>query len=278
MRSDPSCGSLGERVHGRVRERVPRGERRVPSRRRALAIASFIAVAVLGTSPSRARAADASEHRSQTWVAGFVHNPIFGQAWLWSDLHLRFYDSFEPTAILVRPGFSWRVRKPLFLTVGYAWTPSFAQPPEPREWGDIDLVDEHRAWQQLLWTPSDDDTGAAAQVRLRLEQRFRPADGGGTGLRLRGLVRGQVPITRGAPDGRDWIFVVWNETFVALDDAGWGQTRGFDQNRLFVGLGWHVKPKIVRLELGYTNQWLARPGADPVNHIVALNAFFGWPG
>jgi hypothetical protein len=250
-------------------------------RRSTLAFATFSAVLLSALSaswPRRARAADDSEHRPQTWLAAFVHGPIASRTWLWTDLHLRLYDSFEPAAILVRPGVSFRVRAPLFLTVGYAWTPSYTQPPEPRAWGDVAFVDEHRAWQQILWTPSDEETGAAAQVRVRLEQRFRPADGGGTGLRLRVLGRGQVPITRSAAAGRDWIFVVWNEAFVALDDAGWGQTRGFDQNRLFVGVGWHVLPKIVRLELGYTNQWLVRPGPDPVNHIVALNGFFGWPG
>lgn len=74
-----------------------------------LGVAPFVAGAVLGTFPSGARAADGSEHRYQSWVAGFVHGPISSQVWLWSDLHLRLYDSFEPTAILVRPGPSWRV-------------------------------------------------------------------------------------------------------------------------------------------------------------------------
>lgn len=237
----------------------------------------LIAAFSAALAPEPARAADPSEHRYQSWLAGFVHGPIGRDVWLWSDVHLRMYDSFEPAAVLVRPGLSYRARPSFFVTAGYAWTPSFNQDPAPRSWGDIEFVDEHRAWQQLLWTPSDEDTGFAAQVRARFEQRFRPADGGGTGLRLRVLARGQVPITRGRDAGRDWIFVTWNEAFVALDDAGWGQTRGFDQNRLFVGVGWHVLPKIVRVELGYTNQWLSRPGRDPVNHILALNTFFGWP-
>jgi hypothetical protein len=226
-----------------------------------------IAGLITALTAAPAEAAPPSEHRYQTWLAAFVHGPIKGHAWFWTDAQLRLYENFEPSAILLRPGFSWKVGPPVYLTAGYAWTPSWQRPGER-----LDFIDEHRAWEQIMWTPSNEATGTAAILRARLEQRMRPADHRDTGLRARFMWRGQVPISRRWPV----IFVVWDEVFVALNDAMWGQKRGFDQNRAFAGVGWQIRPTIVRVEIGYTNVWLVREGPDPVNHIIAVNTFLGW--
>ncbi|MCZ7683053.1 MAG: DUF2490 domain-containing protein [Sandaracinaceae bacterium] len=105
-----------------------------------------------------------------------------------------------------------------------------------------------------------------------LEQRLRTEGDVDVGLRLRLMARVQAPITR----SRELLVVVWDEAFVGLNDTAWGQRGGFDQNRFFVGVGWQVIPAQLRLELGYTNQWIVRAATDPVNHIAALNAFVGW--
>lgn len=236
--------------------------------RRLLAIAS-LAAGMLHGAP--AQAADPDEHHYQSWLGLFAHGPVAGDFWIWSDVHLRANESFEPNTVIVRPGFSWRATPTLFLTAGYGWTPALTRTDGAKSWGDLELVDEHRIWQQLLWMPSEPRTGVAAQVRGRLEQRFRPGDPE-VGSRLRLLWRGQAPIS---PD-RAWIFVVWNELFVALQDTDWGQRRGFDQNRAFVGVGYQIPATPVRLELGYTNRWTVRKGPDSVDHILALNVYFGW--
>ncbi|GAB4109986.1 MAG: hypothetical protein OHK0013_45760 [Sandaracinaceae bacterium] len=184
----------------------------------------------------------------------------------------RFFEPFEPAAALVRPGLSWRVLPTFFLTAGYAWTPSWRQPPEPRSWGSLDFTDEHRVWEQALLVLTDDRSGIGGQVRVRLEQRFRTSGGGDVGLRLRVFLRGQVPLV---PD-RSLLFVLWDELFVPLSDADWGQRAGFDQNRLFVGLAWQAVPATLRLELGAMSQWIVRPGRDTANTIAALNAFVAW--
>lgn len=199
----------------------------------------------------------------------FAHGPLTERLWLWGDIHLRTYESFEPSAFLVRPGLSLRALPSLFLTVGYGWTPAFRRE-EGRPWGDIEFVDEHRPWQQVLFAPSS-KSGIAGQLRCRLEQRFRP-DGGGTGHRLRTLVRAQAPLSgTGA-----LLAVMWDELFFGLNDTEWGQRGGVDQNRAFAGVGWQVAPTRLRFELGYQNVRLMRPGADTVNHIAALNTFIGW--
>lgn len=241
----------------------------------AAALASTLAAAPAAAAPPADEDAQAqrgpvppSDHAYQTWLAAFVHGPLKGPLWLWTDAHLRMYESFQPSAILLRPGLSWRALPSVYLTGGYAWTPSWA-----RAEGELSFTDEHRSWQQLMWTPKDEATGAAAMLRGRFEQRFRPSVHSDTGLRGRVLVRGQVPLPVSLP----MIFVVWDELFIGLNDTEWGQRAGVDQNRLFVGVGWQIRPTVVRVELGYTNVWLVRDGADPVNHIIAINTFLGWP-
>ncbi len=234
------------------------------------ALAAAVACAI--SLPATASAQRAADQRYQTWLALFAQGPIHGDLWLWLDVQPRFYDSFEPTALLVRPGLTWRALPELLLTAGYGWTPSWAQGNEPRDWGELAFTDEHRLWEQVIYQPSDRPTGVAGLFRARLEQRFRTEGEVDVGLRLRLMARVHAPITR----GRELLVVVWDEAFVGLNDTAWGQRGGFDQNRFFVGLGWQVIPAQLRLELGYTNQWIVRAATDPVNHIAALNAFVGW--
>ena len=243
---------------------VPRG-----CRLRVAVFAAWVAVA-LWSSPARADTAD-DEHTYQTWMALFAHGPLKGNLWLWSDVQLRLYESFEPTTVILRPGLTWRVTPSLFLTAGYGWTPGWARTEGDRSWGDLTFVDEHRAWQQVLWAPVDPATGVAAQVRVRFEQRFRPGSSD-VGARLRVLWRGQAPISR----NRLWMVVVWNELFVAAQDTDWGQRAGFDQNRAFVGFARQVLPAKLRLEAGYQNKWTIRQGPDTIDHILALSLFLTW--
>ncbi len=235
---------------------------------------SLLALAfALSLPASAARAQErAVDVRYQTWLALFMHAPIYGDLWLWTDVQPRFYDVFEPAALLIRPGLSWRVVPELWLTAGYAWTPSWRRTDEPREWGELEFTDEHRIWEQALLALSHEQSGIAGQVRVRLEQRFRTSGSSDVGLRLRIFLRGQVAIVRDPTI----LFVIWNEMFVPLSDAGWGQRAGFDQNRLFVGLGWQAIPTTLRLEAGAASQWIVREGSDSANLIAALNAFVGW--
>ena len=216
--------------------------------------------------PASASAAD-DDHAYQTWAAAFLHGPIKGRVLLWTDLHLRLYENFRPSAILVRPGISWNAGGKVFLTAGYGWTPSFPRPDDR-----IEFTDEHRAWQQIMWTPKDETTGVAAILRGRLEQRVRPATPKSTGLRGRVMWRGSVPLSKRLPV----IFAIWDELFIGINDTLWGQRPGVDQNRVFAGFGWQIRPKIVRVEIGYTNVWLVRQGPDPINHVIAINTFVSW--
>ena len=65
-----------------------------------------------------------------------------------------------------------------------------------------------------------------------------------------------------------------NELFVHLNDVDGGPRAGFDQNRLFVGVGLRASDG-TRVELGPMLTYTARPqGDDLLAGIIATNIFF----
>lgn len=126
---------------------------------------------------------------------------------------------------------------------------------------------EHRPWQQLLWNAPIGDL--TVQFRSRFEQRLVETDGD-TGLRFRELIRTTLPLAAESP-----LYVALaDELFVDLDDTDWGQRAGLRQNRAFVGLGCFLDDsRHAAIEIGYLNQWLDRPGADRMNHALAITLF-----
>jgi hypothetical protein len=233
-------------------------------------IAALLSMAFLGGGRARAQEiGGATDDQYETWLGGFFSGPIAGPLFTHSDLHYRVWDNFTPHWILVRPGISLRVIDGMFVTVGYAWTPS---------WGGRDgarFTDEHRIWEQWMWDLPHEETGIRGQIRVRLEERFRSEVE--VGMRLRIMGRFSVPLT---PD-RAFTFVLWDEVFAMLNDTTVTryQAAGFDQNRLFFGFGWQVVPTTLRFEAGYFNQWIRRPDndrGDAVNHTAMLNTYVSW--
>ncbi|WP_139557227.1 DUF2490 domain-containing protein [Methylotetracoccus oryzae] len=71
--------------------------------------------------------------------------------------------------------------------------------------------------------------------------------------------------------------VVWDEFFVRLNSTEWGGKAGFDQNRIFLGLGWTFTPG-VRAELGYLNQYVEDKNLinETDNNLIMGSVFFNW--
>ena len=72
------------------------------------------------------------------------------------------------------------------------------------------------------------------------------------------------------------IVSIWDEVFIHLNDTNFGARTGFNQNRLFAGIGWDHDPQDRwRSEIGYLYQEVNIPGAgnNISNHIVSLNLF-----
>ncbi|MEO1043054.1 MAG: DUF2490 domain-containing protein [Pseudomonadota bacterium] len=198
----------------------------------------------------------------QSWNAIAIAGPIQDDSRLlvWFDGHARFRDdASELRVTIVRPALGWRAHDKIDLWAGYARVVSRQDA--------IPDVTEDRAWQQATFAiPSV--LGGSMSGRSRLEQRFRET-GDDTGWRFRQFIRWGKRI-----DSTDFSLVVWDELFVNLNEADWGQREGFNQNRLFVGGAWHLGDR-ARLEGGYLNNVLDTPGTDEqTNHNISLTLFW----
>jgi hypothetical protein len=219
-----------------------------------LILALFVAL-----SPLSALAEDTFTHEPQGWVAFFGTKKIPDTVWVfWLDAQARLNAAATQTQVLLRPGVGVRFRPDMTAWLGYAWTPTVR--------GSELVVDEHRLWEQWTWDLSFGN-GVKAQLRSRFEQRLSRGE---LGLRFRQFVRAQSPRFGRA------LLVAWDEIFFAFNDTKWGQQAGFDQNRLFVGVGWFIDDA-VRVEAGYFNQLVHRRDApDPMRHVAMVNVFAAW--
>ncbi|MCG5053470.1 MAG: DUF2490 domain-containing protein [Myxococcales bacterium] len=222
---------------------------------RALLLVCFFGSAAVRS----ARAETQTEH--QIWVASIAQarlrpgSRVLG----WFDLHDRRRDG--ATVLIVRPGVGYQVAERVSLHVGYAWIPTFVDEGANRH--------EHRSWQQLLWTlPAP--AGWSFSLRPRLEQRVSLGSDD-LGHRARLFVRGAWAPWAESP----LLLAVWDELFFQFNDTSWGAQRGFDQNRVFVGLGAPALPGM-RVEVGYLHVYLQREPDDQVNHNLAVNVFLAY--
>jgi hypothetical protein len=122
-------------------------------------------------------------------------------------------------------------------------------------------VIEQRLWQQFVWAhPAG---GGTFTSRSRLEQR--DMDGNDrTSWRIREQLRFTRPLRAKSP----WSIVVWDEVAVHLTETR-RTARGFDQNRVFVGMSVTIDPR-ARVEFGYQNQFVySRAGANRLNHVLS---------
>ena len=181
----------------------------------------------------------------------------------WFDGHLRYLtDSGGFHQSIIRPGIGYKLNDQTSLWIGYGWINELPTNQQP-------IFDENRVWQQLIRTKS---LGRLDYMsRTRFEQRFRN-NSDNTGLRLRQFYKLSLPLDC---ENR-WSWVVWDEMFFDLNETDWGQIGSFSQNRVFTGIGYNLnglnKP---RLEVGYLNQLLRRPGDDdPTNHVLSVNWFW----
>lgn len=218
---------------------------------------ALLAALILCSLP--ARAADEFIHEPQGWFGFFGQKKLENSVFVfWLDLHGRLHGSGQQTNLLIRPGVGVRFHPSMVAWLGYAWTPLIRA-------GEV-ATDEHRLWQQWTWDIALDNT-MKLQLRSRLEERI---SAGQVGLRFRQFFRVQSPRYGRA------ILAAWDEVFLAFNDTAWGQQAGFDQNRVFAGVGLFITEQ-VRVEGGYMNQLVHRRDTpDPVRHVAMVNLFASW--
>ncbi|MFO0646841.1 MAG: DUF2490 domain-containing protein [Polyangiales bacterium] len=253
------------------------------NRKGSLLFASALAFAATASLTGTAAAQDS---RYQSWLAVNYQGPVAlgGRLQLVGDAQYRAWDDFTPQAIIVRNSLYYRLMDGMFIGVGYMWQPAWNKAEL------VDFVDEHRIFETFQYTYTHADTGMQLQLRTRLEQRLRhPQSDVEFGLRARQLVRVLMPFAL----SRRLSVVAWDEVFINLTNSGhesagvnamgaqtftpqW-EYAGLDQNRAFLGLAFQAVPSLLRVELGYMNQYVHRVDkADIVGHTTLLQLFFNW--
>lgn len=123
-------------------------------------------------------------------------------------------------------------------------------------------INEDRLWQQFAYN-FDPIADIAITSRTRFEQRWL-SNGDDVGYRLRQVLRLSKPIV--SVPNLSWV--VSNEYFINTNDTDWGARSGFDQNRLFLGGAYKMKPT-AKLYIGYLNQYVNRTNIDRLNHVLS---------
>jgi hypothetical protein len=158
------------------------------------------------------------------------------------------------------PGLGYALNENASLWLGYAFVPTM----EPFATQDFN---EHRIWQQFLWTGKT--FLGAFTSRSRFEQRFMNQPD--TAYRFRQMFKLSYPLSF-APD---FSLVGSDELFVNVNTTGTIYS-GFEQNRVFTGLGYNFDEHI-KAEIGYMNQYIRRvERADRMTHILSLNLLLNY--
>lgn len=165
---------------------------------------------------------------------------------------LRFSDDISRLdVVLLRPDIEYKIAKPVRVALGYDY---FDESPSGGQ-------SENRIWQQLRLRYHSGDL--LLQNRIRLEERFIEDTDGPT-LRLRYRLKIKHPL-----ENPSWQLVSSNETFFNLNHQDNGPDNGFDQNRLFAGIGITLGEHL-QMETGYL--WKLK--ASSTDHIIILG--FTW--
>lgn len=201
------------------------------------------------------------ETANQGWVALMNHTRFTDRSGVWVDIQYRRTDDFVQRHLvtILRGGYSYFVTDQVSLQAGYAYI-GFTFP-------DAASRHEHRPWQQIQWI-------VPGKIRttqwLRAEQRLRETatEDYRFNWRFRHNLSLTLPFTQ--PTNQTYPFaVVANELHIQAGKEI--SINYFDQNRLFVGLGYAFN-KATNLQVGYLNvfQQLAAENQFVQAHAVRV--------
>jgi hypothetical protein len=193
----------------------------------------------------------------QLWTATGASGKIAPRVDVSIDEAVRFSDAAGGlNQIRLSAMIGYHIAPHIILWVGYVHAPDYAQ-------GHAIRV-ERRAREQISAQLGNFWGGTLSGV-VKVEQRWRDT-GSDTGWRVRGLLKWTRPFRT---DGKTAL-VVSHESFLNLDSTDWGQIRGYDQMRNFIGINTPLVPR-VKIEMGYLNRRLiVRGGADESDHVASV--------
>lgn len=174
---------------------------------------------------------------------------------------------------LFRLGGVYHVNSKLNLALGYGlintYSPTFD-----------DYFVENRIWQQLIYNHHWKENKNLMNHRFRVEQRFVDRLGMENNNidvvathyqnRFRYFNRNLIHLINFKKSDNTLYGIIQSEVFLNVGDNN-VNSKTFDQNRFFTGLGIHFKEQ-TRIELGYMNQYInTSVGSDIMNHTVSFS-------
>jgi hypothetical protein len=211
-----------------------------------------------------------SEHREQTWFAYFNQTRLTNKSGIWMDLHFRMTDNFlkEPSISIARLGYTYFLSDQARLTAGYAYVTQYVQDAGPD-------IPEHRPWQQIQWF--EKKSYFTMMQYLRVEERYRRKVEQGEltqdylfTWRFRYNIAVTIPLKGQSVTARTPFLFINDELHV---NAGKNIVNNyFDQNRLFVGLGYQFTTNL-NAQVGYLYVFQQLPQGNRYVHIDAIRLF-----
>lgn len=209
--------------------------------------------------------------RQQLWT-GYFNQIRFSNKWgMWLDVHYRMTDHFvdRPFQFLFRPAVTYFIKDNLRINAGYAFVSHF-----PAEGKNTTRL-EHRAWQQIWWNQKYPHMSTLQW--LRLEQRFNEKvvndvkeEGYNYAFRVRYNFSFFIPLKGNELSPKTPFVAVANELFLNFGEKVVYNT--FDQNRLFVGLGYQFT-KHLNAQLGYMNVFQQEASGNNYYSTDAIRLF-----
>ncbi len=211
------------------------------------------------------------------WLASFNTFKTGKKTSIHADVQWRSSDDFQHTqTLLLRSGLNIHLTKKLTVTGGYAFIHN------RRVLGAVSgYSPEHRSWEQLLYNHKTKNIFISH--RLRLEQRFISKsivtnnelknEGSAYANRLRYFLRNIFPFQAQPIFSKGLFAAVQNEVFVNIGNTSNVNGKFFDQNRLYLAMGYRLSSSL-DFEAGYLNQYISgRNGAFTNNHVLQVAGY-----
>ena len=215
-------------------------------------------------------------YNTNAWLMYFGSHKVSNSLGLHAEVQWRRNDLFsENQQVLLRTGLEFYAKPDVRFTVGYAFVETYPY----GEFAVEQAFPEHRIWQQLL-VPQELGKVKLAH-RYRLEQRMigNASTGRFENGRYENRARYMAKATINLLGGSSPVFAaLYDEIFL-----NFGKQVGyniFDQNRLYVAIGYTISP-ILKFEVGYLYQVVQLRALDGTslrkkienNHTFQLGLF-----
>ncbi len=203
------------------------------------------------------------EEDGRAWFSIYTQGKLPVENLYWSmDVHPRWRDEgahFD--TLILRPSIFYKLTDKASIWLGYDTVRNHPD--------GASAYRENRLWEQLTYQ-FDPVGDISFSSRTRLEHRDRE-DEHKIAYRFRQMVRASLP--SGLKPQLSWV--VYDEIFINLNDTDWGVRKGFDQNRLFLGVNWKFSD-FSNVDVGYLNQYVNTNTVDRENHTLMTTLRFNF--